>query len=710
MSTMKKRVMGKIIVITMAMILVLANAVTVFAHEALGDGTTSYANFNGSLVNTFAQKLDLAEAYIDWTKIKGDNVTLKIERGDVAKNHGSSGDGDLAVSFEASKLTKPYDGEDVSAEWYYDYKDAIILPDGSKKTLRLKYELKHIENGAPAGTTMDGWFPLSNGADGPNPGHNIRGGIVGSSTKQWAYQATMDVTLSILEGNGDFLFSANGINLWQSGIGDTSAWRGLNLRDLDDRKYTRESITLPTADYYYPNRCPGDPNYPDGNKTTKDENTIYSGRINPDTNKPQNWGNDGKYNSGFATILTSGNTITVKELGGVNDKGEVVGLNMYFTLGDLQHRIWSGSGPNGKIETFKKGSTGDVLPGGEFDGDIPSRFPEGKDALKRYVVPDAKAGVKYIMTPHEGYFAKEVCVDDKTIKIPMDQPVGKTWEFDAGVLRHEGDDIYTFIFTKPNAEDHNIYVTWRTTPAGDDVTSIDGKGQTQKGTPIFKPGADESFRPGEYTLLDDSGKPVDSITKPGEGKYTINKETGEVTFVPEPNYVGTATGVTVRATQTDGQSTTARYTPTVVETEQTKTVSRNITFTYKTEDGKTASKTVTQTLTFKRTGKYNKETGQVEYPDWEPQTFPAVKAPKIKGWKPNMAEAPALTVTNPDQNVSDVHIVYKKVVKKAVDSDKDKSKGADTGDSNNLLIWICVLTAALIGSGAVVRRRIKTRD
>ena len=49
---------------------------------------------------------------------------------------------------------------------------------------------------------------------------------------------------------------------------------------------------------------------------------------------------------------------------------------------------------------------------------------------------------------------------------------------------------------------------------------------------------------------------------PGEGTYTID-ENGKVTFTPEPDFVGKATGVTVKRVDKNGTPVTAKYTPTV---------------------------------------------------------------------------------------------------------------------------------------------------
>ena len=111
------------------------------------------------------------------------------------------------------------------------------------------------------------------------------------------------------------------------------------------------------------------------------------------------------------------------------------------------------------------------------------------------------------------------------------------------------------------------------TPTGEDKTSVGPKGQPQTGTPEFK-GGSVKIKGKEETveintdepakLIDPkTGDPVDSVTVDGEGKYTIDPKTGEVTFTPEPEFLGTATGVTVQRVDKNGTEVTAKYTPTV---------------------------------------------------------------------------------------------------------------------------------------------------
>ncbi|MGC3941478.1 CshA/CshB family fibrillar adhesin-related protein, partial [Streptococcus koreensis] len=130
---------------------------------------------------------------------------------------------------------------------------------------------------------------------------------------------------------------------------------------------------------------------------------------------------------------------------------------------------------------------------------------------------------------------------------------------------------------------------------GVDKTSKDIQGATQKETPTFNTTASNSA--GDKIVIapstDYPAKLVDpatglttdatSVTVAGEGTYTINPTTGEVTFTPEPSFTGTAKGVEVTLSapvgrNKDGQiqkeyikTATAKYTPTVVGVTPTAT-------------------------------------------------------------------------------------------------------------------------------------------
>ncbi|WP_436836426.1 DUF7507 domain-containing protein [Pimelobacter simplex] len=67
--------------------------------------------------------------------------------------------------------------------------------------------------------------------------------------------------------------------------------------------------------------------------------------------------------------------------------------------------------------------------------------------------------------------------------------------------------------------------------------------------------------PASLTLLDGNGDPVDSVTVPGEGVYTI--EDGKIVFTPEPDFTGTATPVDYQVADVNGTTARSTYTPTV---------------------------------------------------------------------------------------------------------------------------------------------------
>ena len=69
----------------------------------------------------------------------------------------------------------------------------------------------------------------------------------------------------------------------------------------------------------------------------------------------------------------------------------------------------------------------------------------------------------------------------------------------------------------------------------------------------------------------ETGEPTDKTELPAMkdgkqvGTYKLNPKTGEITFTPNKDFVGTPEGVTVQAKDANGTPATAKYTPTVTE-------------------------------------------------------------------------------------------------------------------------------------------------
>ena len=88
------------------------------------------------------------------------------------------------------------------------------------------------------------------------------------------------------------------------------------------------------------------------------------------------------------------------------------------------------------------------------------------------------------------------------------------------------------------------------------VTSEGMKGQSQSKLPDFKGQVD----PKVPAYLEGG---VTSVTVPGQGTYTVNPETGQVTFTPEPDFVGQASPITVIRRDVNGKELKIQYIPTV---------------------------------------------------------------------------------------------------------------------------------------------------
>ena len=113
-------------------------------------------------------------------------------------------------------------------------------------------------------------------------------------------------------------------------------------------------------------------------------------------------------------------------------------------------------------------------------------------------------------------------------------------------------------------------------PKGEDKDTEDIQGVPQKATPTFTGGKTTVNGKEETVEIDTTkpaklvdpttGKPTDETTVkvPNEGTYTIDPNSGEVTFTPEPNFTGKTSGIKVQRVDKNGTPATATYTPIVV--------------------------------------------------------------------------------------------------------------------------------------------------
>jgi len=120
------------------------------------------------------------------------------------------------------------------------------------------------------------------------------------------------------------------------------------------------------------------------------------------------------------------------------------------------------------------------------------------------------------------------------------------------------------------------------TPSGNQVESYGLKGQIQTGKPSFTPGdsqvpidmdADPTFEDGSKR-----------VTLKGQGSYVLAND-GTVTFLPEPEFVGTATSIVVVRVDINGTPAKGTYTPHVLDIVPNHAKSEDV-------QGKTQSATV----------------------------------------------------------------------------------------------------------------------
>ena len=227
-----------------------------------------------------------------------------------------------------------------------------------------------------------------------------------------------------------------------------------------------------------------------------------------------------------------------------------------------------------------------------------------------------------------------------------------------GLTPDDDPDDYTIIYHKP--------------PTAEDKKTFGPKGEQQKGTPPFTEGS-KSFT--GFTLLDEEGNPTDEIKIPGEGSYTVDPETGEVTFTPEPDFVRVGTGVNVQGTDENGETAVGRYTPAIVDTVQTETVKRTVDYVY--DDGTPVTEedpehpgqqipvVRVEEKTFTRTGKVDPDTGTVTWEPWVPQSYADevskdnVPADVTNNFRPDKETVDA-SETTPDKGDENYTVVYRK--------------------------------------------------
>ncbi len=114
--------------------------------------------------------------------------------------------------------------------------------------------------------------------------------------------------------------------------------------------------------------------------------------------------------------------------------------------------------------------------------------------------------------------------------------------------------------TAANNDDRTVVIL-----SGAPVSAVNDTRTGIPGNPVVVPVLDNdspNMVPGSVRIVDAGGNPVTALTVPGEGEWTVNTTSGEITFTPLPGFTGNPTPITYTVDDAGGRSATAIVTVT----------------------------------------------------------------------------------------------------------------------------------------------------
>lgn len=447
--------------LALVFIVVLAKVIPVLALTE--DGTGGGVNA-GATYNTFAREMPLAEVFFEKSVFNAAPSDIEI----TDNTSGALQESTYGMTILGSKLTHNTADNNLKGQYALIYEDGAILPDGTAMDVVITLDLARIMTVSNGDVPMP-YSVLIFRSEHPSysPGLDfttIMGGGTGASANLGiAVEQIMTITV---DSAGDFVVPFYGITQNKNNANSYAVYRltfpdnniGYDAAIETVKISDTDSVYLPTNTVNY---------------STIDNDTFIMRGGAPESYDPSGPNGSGSsdesgYLNGFAAFGTSGFKASISTPTSSSWNSEF-SVNQFVSIGDLIHRIWSGSGTGGSINTYKQGASGNKLDGGSFTGDVPTGMPAEntpEQQLMRYVIPDAKEGVTYTMTPKTGYVIDEVVVDGTVITIGDDIVVGQTWDTapstdGGGVLTYKGDGVFSYVFANANTQDHSIYVTWK---------------------------------------------------------------------------------------------------------------------------------------------------------------------------------------------------------------------------------------------------------
>ena len=250
----------------------------------------------------------------------------------------------------------------------------------------------------------------------------------------------------------------------------------------------------------------------------------------------------------------------------------------------------------GEIQTFKFGNGKGFNAYGNEDKDEtkPNQILADKKNPIRIVTPEGELVSEYKVEGQGTYkvtdqgevtFKPEAGFTGKTTGVCLraeDNNLRSTgWTADEESLNtNQGTNAGYLIDGKKTMDAVYQPVVTPVVPTGEATTSEGRQGESQSGTPTFKPGNKDVpikvSKDNPAYFVDKDGNKIDKDTidalKDGKkvGTYTIDPNTGKVTFTPNPDFVGTPDPCFVGTKDANGTQAVGKYTPKVLNKEEAK--------------------------------------------------------------------------------------------------------------------------------------------
>ncbi|WP_169795498.1 SdrD B-like domain-containing protein [Arthrobacter woluwensis] len=224
-------------------------------------------------------------------------------------------------------------------------------------------------------------------------------------------------------------------------------------------------------------------------------------------------------------------------------------------VGSLGDKVWRDDNGDGIQDPNEPGISGVKVELLDKDGN------PVKDANGNPITTTTDANGNYLFTdlPMGDYKVKvDLPAGTKATTAGAGDDRGKDSNIDANGVS----DVVSLTPENPNRRDIDGGIV--ILPAAKDDQSLNNKQGTVVTVPALKNDKGD-LDPSTVKITDKDGKPVSSLVVPGEGTWTVDPNTGDITFAPEKGFTGNPTPVNYTVKDLNGNETGAKVTITYVQ-------------------------------------------------------------------------------------------------------------------------------------------------